>query len=182
MKKTGVLLKAPPLGSLQWEQLSVLSLFLSVPSASWQAQTAGMRGCSVLLFAGLQGCERLVPCCCCWWWWWCRCWLLSWGLNGLDYTTVHCTALQCNALADCCFSSTMREEEPLPGAPARHGCYFLCVVWWLPDGEWRQRKGPLLSSFSFLGYYIVNSCICPLLLSNMFYIYNISANVYVNNR
>lgn len=97
MKKTGVLLKAPPLGSLQWEQLSVLSLFLSVPSASWQAQTAGMRGCSVLLFAGLQGCERLVPCCCCWWWW-CRCWLLSWGLNGLDYTTVHCTALLCNAM------------------------------------------------------------------------------------
>lgn len=94
MKKTGVLLKAPPLGSLQWEQLSVLSLFLSVPSASWQAQTAGMRGCSVLLFAGLQGCERLVPCCCCWWWW-CRCWLLSWGLNGLDYTTVHCSAMQC---------------------------------------------------------------------------------------
>lgn len=42
MRKAGVFLKAAALGSLQSEQLSVLSLFLSAASASWQAQAAGM--------------------------------------------------------------------------------------------------------------------------------------------
>lgn len=46
--------------SLHCEQLCVRSLVLSVPSVSWQTQAAGMWGSSVLLFAGLLGCECLV--------------------------------------------------------------------------------------------------------------------------
>lgn len=50
------------LGSFQREQLSVLGLFYSVPTASWQARSAGMWGCSVLVCWGVsawsRGCRR----------------------------------------------------------------------------------------------------------------------------
>ncbi len=55
----------------------------------------------------------------------------------LGWAGLHCTTLQCNALADCCFCSTGREEEPLPGAPARHGRPFLCEA--LMATRWRVK-------------------------------------------
>lgn len=60
------------------------------------------------------------------------------GWARLDCTALHYTALHCNALADCCFCSTGREEEPLPGAPARHGRPFLCEA--LMATRWRVKR------------------------------------------
>lgn len=162
MRKTEVLLSAIPLASVQWEQLSVLSLFLSVPSASWQAQAAGMWGYSVLLFAGLLGCERLVLGC-------------NWPFKlRLGWAGSHCTAPRCNALADCCFCSTRREEEPLPGAPARHGRPFLCEA--LMATRWRvkrEEEGSFILSFLFsLSLLLFCAYSLPFVLQNhLFFLY-----------
>lgn len=140
MRKTEVLLKETPLGSLQWEQLSVLSLFLSVPSASWQAQTAGMWGCSVLLFAGLLGCERLVPGP-----------LLAVQLR-LGWAGLHCTALHCNAMHwPIVVSAAPGGKRSRSLAPQQGMAAPSCVRrWWLPDGGWRERRRGPIHSPSFL--------------------------------
>lgn len=123
-----------PWGNLQWEWLSPRSFFLSVPSASWQAQTSGMWGCSVLVCAGVWApgprpppppppppplyiqlrVGRLAP-----------------HHNGVQYSAAR--------WGDCCFWGTGTEEDSLPGAPARRGRPFLCEV--LMATRWRARRG-----------------------------------------
>lgn len=171
MRKRRVLLRATPLGSLQWEQLSVLSLFLSVPSAFWQPHTAGMWGCSVLLFAGLLGCERLVPGCC---------WPFSSGQDGPHCTALHCaaqhnsTAMQCNAMHwPIVVSAALGGKRSRSLAPQQGTAAPSCVRrWWLPDGGWRERRrGPVLSLSLFslhplcLFLYFYFSCLFSPLLS-----------------
>lgn len=67
--------------------------------------------------------------------------------------------MQCNALANCCFCSTGREEEPLPGAPARHGRPFLCEAlmatrWWVKREEEGSCAFSPSSLFILSAFYI----------------------------
>lgn len=166
MGKTGVLLRATPLGSLQWEQLSVLSLFLSVPSASWQAQTAGMWGCSVLLFAGLRapGPGLLL------------------GVQfRLGWAGLHCTTLHSNAMHwPIVVSAALGGKRSRSLAPQQGMAAPSCVRrWWLPDGGWRERRrGPLLSpsySVFILSAFILSffACILILFSCKAFFLYHI---------
>lgn len=57
------------------------------------------------------------------------------------------TGPDCTAMADCCFCSSGREEEPLPGAPVRHGRPFLCEA--LMATRWRLNTQEGGGAFSF---------------------------------
>lgn len=118
-----------PLGSLQWEWLSPRSFFLSVPSASWQAQTSGMWGCSVLVCAGVWApgprppppplCIQL------------RVGRLAPHHNGVQYSTAHWGIVVSEA------PGQKRIHSPAPQQGAAAPSCARC--WWLPDGG--QREG-----------------------------------------
>lgn len=77
--------------------------------------------------------------------------LVCWGVSAwsrtdclaqarMGWTSLLFNPKRCNALADGCFCSSGREEEPLPGAWARHGLPFLYEAlmvtrWWAKRGE-----------------------------------------------
>jgi len=86
----------------------------------------------------------------------CRsCWAVSarsWAAGRS--TLVRMVWLHCTALAGCWFCSNGREEEPLPGAPTRHGRPFLCEALMATRWRWKREEETCSPSWSL---FIVSS-------------------------
>lgn len=121
-----------------------LSSLLSVPSASWQAETSGMWGCSVLVHAGVWapgprappplyiqlGVGRLAP-----------------HHNGVQYSTAHWGIVVSEA------PGQKRIHSPAPQQGAATPSCVRC--WWLPDGGRREGEEGSIRCLSFTLFFLL---------------------------